>query len=158
MAKSPTGKKSAPRTAGSKKPAPRRAGSAAGRTAASKPTRPQKPKKPKKPGRSGAAAKSRSLSATSPRRASLGRPLVTLDEKLFMLFHDDFHARQIFTFLNAETVGDLEQFSPQEIVKRLSQPIQETVRRIRERLAGKNRCLKDDLEFAASYLAAQRGK
>ena len=39
-----------------------------------------------------------------------------------MLFHDDFHARQVFDFLRAETVGDLEQHSPQEIIHRLSRP------------------------------------
>src|SRR6476646_10168244 len=85
------------------------------------------------------------------RKPALGRPTITAEEKLFMLFHDDFHARQIFDFLRAETVGDLEQHSPQEIIHRLSRPIRETVERIRQRLAARNRCLKDDEEFAVEY-------
>jgi len=85
------------------------------------------------------------------RKPPLGRPTITAEEKLFMLFHDDFHARQVFDFLRSETVGDLEQHSPQEIIHRLSRPIRETVDRIRQRLAERNRCLKDDEEFAAQY-------
>src|SRR5436190_20416260 len=80
------------------------------------------------------------------KKISLGRPTVTAEEKLFMLFHDDFHARQIFEFLRAETVADLERFSPQEIIHRLSRPIRETVDRIRAKLAERNRCLADDQE------------
>jgi hypothetical protein len=79
---------------------------------------------------------------------SLGRPKVTGEEKLYMLFKEDFHARQIFTFLGVDTVRELEQFSPKEIVKRLSKPIKHTVDRIRLKLAEKNRHLLDDEEFA----------
>lgn len=67
-----------------------------------------------------------------------------------MLFHDDYHARQIFEFLRAETVGELEQFTPQEIIHRLSRPIRETVDRIRTKLAERNRSLAGDQEFAAN--------
>src|SRR5689334_17259018 len=81
------------------------------------------------------------------KKISLGRPTVTAEEKLFMLFHDDYHARQIFEFLRAETVGDLEQFSPQDIIHKLSRPIRETVDRIRVKLAERNRCLAGDAEF-----------
>ena len=87
----------------------------------------------------------------------VGRALVTQDEKLYMLFREDFHARQIFEFLRAETVRDLEQFSPQQIVKLLSQPIQRTVERIRQRLAEKNRHLAGDEQFAAEFKRQQRG-
>jgi hypothetical protein len=80
---------------------------------------------------------------------------VTQDEKLYMLFHEDFHARQIFEFLRAETVKDLEQFTPQQIVKLLSLPIQKTVERIRQRLAEKNRHLAGDEAFVVEY--RQRG-
>ena len=89
------------------------------------------------------------------RRISLGRPTITAEEKLFMLFHDDYHARQIFEFLRAETVGDLEQFSPQEIIHKLSRPIRETVDRIRVKLAERNRCLAGDAEFAAEHKRGQ---
>src|SRR5437016_155830 len=85
------------------------------------------------------------------KKISLGRPTVTAEEKLFMLFHEDFEARQVFQFLRAETVADLEQHSPQEIIHRLSRPIRETVDRIRTRLAERNRCLAGDEEFAADH-------
>jgi hypothetical protein len=83
--------------------------------------------------------------------ASIGRVLVSQEEKLYMLFHEDFHARQIFEFLRAETVKDLEQFTPQQIVKLLSQPIQQTVQRIRRKLAEKNRHLAGDEAFVVEY-------
>lgn len=79
---------------------------------------------------------------------SLGRPKVTAEEQLYMLFHEDYHARQVFDFLRVQTVKDLEQYSPQQIVRLLSKPITETVNRIRRKLAEKNRHLQDDVEFA----------
>ena len=42
---------------------------------------------------------------------------MTNEEKLYMLFHEDYDARQIFEFLRVETVKDLEQFSPEQIVQ-----------------------------------------
>ena len=90
------------------------------------------------------------------KRIALGRPTVTAEEKLFMLFHGDYEARQVFEFLRAETVADLEQFSPQEIIHRLSRPIRETVDRIRQRLADRNRCLAGDEEFAAEHKKASK--
>jgi hypothetical protein len=92
------------------------------------------------------------------KKISLGRPTITAEEKLFMLFHDDYHARQIFEFLRAETVADLEQFDPQTIIHRLSRPIRETVDRIRTKLAERNRCLAGDEEFAANHKAATSGR
>lgn len=86
-----------------------------------------------------------------PKKISLGRPTVTAEEKLFMLFHEDYEARQVFEFLRAETVADLEQHTPQDIIHRLSRPIRETVDRIRQRLADRNRCLSGDEEFAARH-------
>jgi hypothetical protein len=86
-----------------------------------------------------------------PKKIALGRPTVTAEEKLFMLFHEDYEARQVFEFLQAETVGDLEQHTPQEIIHRLSRPIRETVDRIRRRLAERNRCLAGDEPFAAEH-------
>jgi hypothetical protein len=102
-------------------------------------------KKPaKKPAQKKAAKK-------KTKKISLGRPTVTAEEKLFMLFHEDYEARQVFEFLRAESVADLEQHSPQEIIHRLSRPIRETVDRIRTRLAERNRCLAGDEEFAAKH-------
>jgi hypothetical protein len=93
----------------------------------------------------------RRKTAKKPKKISLGRPTVTAEEKLFMLFHEDYEARQVFEFLRAETVADLEQHSPQDIIHRLSRPIRETVDRIRTKLADKNRCLAGDEQFAVEH-------
>ena len=82
---------------------------------------------------------------------SLGRPLITQEEKLYMLFHDDYHSRQVFEFLRVETVRDLEQFTPQQIIHLLSKPIRTTVDRIRQRLAKYKRSLREDEQFAVEY-------
>lgn len=82
---------------------------------------------------------------------SLGRPLVTAEEKLYFLFREDYPARQVFEFLRVETVGELERFSPQEIIHILSTPIRRTVDGIRKRLAREKRHLKDDVEFARKF-------
>ncbi len=87
------------------------------------------------------------------KKPALPRPTITGEEKLFLLFKDDYHARQIFDFLRVETVRELEQFAPDEIVKRLSRPIVESVERIRRRLAEKNRYLSGD----EGYLAGTMG-
>jgi len=119
-----------------------------------------KPRTSQKP----AKARPRRHSAAKPvkklrkkKSATLGRPTVSQDEKLFLLFREDFHARQIFEFLQAETVRDLEQFSPEEIVRRLSQPIRQSVQRIRLRLAAHNRCLKDDEAYAIEHAGESPG-
>jgi len=103
-------------------------------------------KKTAKPAKKSAAKKK-----SAKRKPSLGRPTITAEEKLFMLFHEDYEARQVFEFLRAETVADLERFSPQEIIHRLSRPIRETVDRIRARLAERNRYLSADEKFAVEY-------
>lgn len=77
------------------------------------------------------------------------RPLVTADEKLYLLFKEDYEARQIFAYLRVETVGELEQFSPRRIIDILSKPLEQTVHRIRARLAEKYRFLSGDEAFLA---------
>ena len=91
-------------------------------------------------------------SAASTAEVSLGRPLVTQEEKLYMLFHDDYQARQVFEFLRVDIIKELEQFSPQQIVHMMSKPLRMTVDRIRQRLAQYKRSLKDDEQFAVDYL------
>lgn len=91
-------------------------------------------------------------STSSNGEVSLGRPLVTQEEKLYMLFHDDYQARQVFEFLRVENVKELEEFSPQQIVHMMSKPLRTTVDRIRQRLAQYKRSLKDDEQFAADFL------
>ncbi len=85
--------------------------------------------------------------------SSLGRPLVTMEEKLYMLFHEDYEARQVFEFLRVETVGDLIQISAEEIIRVLTAPVRRTVNRIRQRLAEKNRSLQGDEEFTRQHQA-----
>jgi len=88
-----------------------------------------------------------------PETPSLGRPLVTQEEKLYMLFHEDYEARQVFEFLRVETVADLEALSPDDIIKVLTAPVRRTVQRIRQRLAEKNRSLAGDEEFTRQHKA-----
>src|SRR5262245_37587807 len=115
---------------------------------------PKKKSSTKKAAKAARKAKKKKSSPGKPaKKITLGRPTITAEEKLFMLFHGDYEARQVFEFLRAETVGDLEQFTPQEIIHRLSRPIRETVDRIRTALAQKNRCLAGDEEFAREHKA-----
>jgi hypothetical protein len=112
----------------------------------------------KKAAKAGRAKVAKRASKATAVDAAIGRALVTQEEKLYMLFHEDYHARQIFEFLRVETVKDLEQFSPHEIVKLLSQPIQQTVLRIRRKLAEKNRHLADDAEFVVEFKKSQNAR
>ncbi|MBI1899518.1 MAG: hypothetical protein HYS13_00210 [Planctomycetia bacterium] len=113
----------------------------------SRPAAKRSPKAAKKPGRAKPRARKK--------RISLGRPLVTAEEMLFMLFKDDYPAREAFRFLNVQTVGELERYSPDEIVKRLAKPVFDTVDRIRVLLAAKNRSLAGDEEFALEHRAKE---
>ena len=132
--KSPA-KKSPPKTPRGKTATPR------------KQTAPAKPAPRRKPATS---VRPRKTAPAQP-AVALGRPKITGEEKLYLLFKEDYHARQIFDFLGVETVKELEQLAPQEIVRRLSQPITSTVDRIRRKLAEKNRCLHDDQPYAAKH-------
>jgi hypothetical protein len=82
---------------------------------------------------------------------TLGRPKVTGEELLYMLFKEDYHARQIFEFLRVEKLKELEMYSAAEILRRLSNPIKETVERVRRSLAEHNRYLAGDEEFARAH-------
>jgi hypothetical protein len=87
----------------------------------------------------------------APAPPTLGRPKVTGEELLYMLFKEDYHARQIFEFLRVEKLKELEMYSAGEILRRLSHPIKETVERIRRSLAEHNRYLAGDEEFARAH-------
>jgi hypothetical protein len=80
---------------------------------------------------------------------------VTAEEKLYLLFKEDYEARQVFAYLRVETVGELEAHSPTAIIDILTRPLQATVERIRRRLAEKNRCLAGDDAFLARSIAEQ---
>lgn len=124
----------------------------------SKPTVAVKSAKAKKVGKAKAVSKKTPVSkkpashkAVKEPEVSLGRPLVTQEEKLYMLFKDDYHARQIFEFLRVFTVKELEEFSPQQIVRRVSKPVFDTVDRIRQKLAEMKRSLRDDEAYAKEF-------
>jgi hypothetical protein len=89
---------------------------------------------------------------------SLGRPKAKIDAKLDALFLRDFKAREVFDFLNVDTLRDLEQFSPAEIIDKLTAPMVQTVTRIRKSLAIRNRSLKGDKEFAADFKTATQAQ
>jgi hypothetical protein len=112
-------------------------------------------KKSKKTAKSKSAAakpgKGKAAARKPPKREAdhfIGRPKITGEEKLFLLFKDDYQAREVFDFLRVQTVKELEEFSAQEIFRRLTQPMRNTVDRIRRHLAERNRCLAGDEEFA----------
>lgn len=88
------------------------------------------------------------------RTKKLGRARVTADAQLDQLFLKDYEARQVFEFLHVATIRELEQFTPEEIITRLTGPMVQTVNRIRKALALNNRCLRDDEDFAVGFLAA----
>lgn len=127
--------------------------------ASAKKTKPKVTAKSVKKTSTGKAASKKSPATKKPaaRKAakepevSLGRPLVTQEEKLYMLFQHDYHARQIFEFLRVNTLKELEELSPQQIVRRVSKPVFDTVDRIRQTLAEMKRSLRDDEAYAKEY-------
>jgi DNA mismatch repair ATPase MutL len=115
------------------------------------PARQTKPLKKKAAKPKAVKKKSAAKKNPAPSEVSLGRPLVTQEEKLYMLFQHDYHARQIFEFLRVNTLKELEELSPQQIVRRVSKPVFDTVDRIRQKLAEMKRSLRDDEAYAQEY-------
>lgn len=89
--------------------------------------------------------------ATKKKTKSLGRGRIPGTSKVDQLFHKDFQARELCEFLRVETLKDLEEFTPDEIVERMTRPFVQTVNRIRKMLALNNRSLKDDQDFAREF-------
>jgi hypothetical protein len=89
----------------------------------------------------------------SPRAAAglLGRARVSGTAELDQFFLKDYEARQVFTFLGVKTLKELEEYSPQQIIDRLSAPMVQTVTRIRKSLSMQNRFLAGDQKFAAEF-------
>jgi hypothetical protein len=81
----------------------------------------------------------------------LGRARVSGTAELDQYFLKDYEARQVFTFLSVKTLKELEEFSPQQIIDRLTAPMLQTVTRIRKALALQNRCLAGDQKFAVEF-------
>ena len=122
------------------------------RTAArKKPVR--KPTAQKSRGAKPASAAARPRKKMARKRVSLGRARIPADARLDLVFQKDYQAREVFDFLRVETVRELEQFGPSEILEKLTGPMVQTVQRIRKALALYNRCLANDQEFAAGFKA-----
>jgi hypothetical protein len=138
MAKKQSVRKKAAKAAKTKKPAAKKAA-----------------KKPAGAKTKRAATTAAKAEAERPTTVSLGRPKVTGEELLFMLFHGDYEVRQIFEFLRVETVKELENHNPKEIFKRLTQPVANALDRIRRGLAEKNRCLTGDEDYLLEFKAKQ---
>jgi hypothetical protein len=98
-----------------------------------------------------APAKRRTPARKGP--AALGRVRVAADARLDLLFQKDYQAREIFDFLKVQTLRELEQHAPNEIIERLTGPMVQTVQRIRKTLALVHRHLAKDEKFAKAFLA-----
>jgi hypothetical protein len=85
--------------------------------------------------------------------AELGRVKVAADARLDLLFQKDYQAREIFDFLKVQTLRELEEHAPQEIIDLLTGPMVQTVQRIRKTLALVHRHLSRDEKFAKEFLA-----
>lgn len=85
--------------------------------------------------------------------AELGRVKVAADARLDLLFQKDYQAREIFDFLKVQTLRELEQHAPQQIIELLTGPMVQTVQRIRKTLALVHRHLAKDEKFAKEFLA-----
>ncbi len=83
----------------------------------------------------------------------MGRVKVSADARLDLLFQKDYQAREIFDFLKVQTLRELEQHAPDEIIERLTGPMVQTVQRIRKTLALVHRHLAKDEKFAKAFLA-----
>jgi hypothetical protein len=108
-------------------------------------------KKPSpKPAKKGLLAKK--PTARRKKSTGFGRVRVPVDAHLDLVFQKDYQAREIFDFLEVQSIRELEQFAPDEILERLTGPMQQTVLRIRKTLALLNRHLARDERFAKEFL------
>lgn len=135
----------AKKTAAKKAPAKK---TAAKKTVAAKPAAPKKKPVARKKGVRRATLSS-GVGKKNERR--LGRSRVPADAPLAVVFQHDPEAQKAFAFLEIQTVRQLEEFEPDELVRRLSSPAKQTVGRIRKMLALNNRCLQTDESFAVEF-------
>lgn len=128
-----------------KKPAKKKAAPAAKK---SPPRKVQKAKPSRKKG-----VRRATISAVVSRKneRKLGRSRVPPDAPLAVVFQNDLRALEAFAFLEIQTISELEEFNPDELVRRLSSPAKQTVGRIRKMLAVNNRCLTEDEGFALEF-------
>jgi hypothetical protein len=80
--------------------------------------------------------------------SKLGRSRIPKNAPLDAVFEEDKQALAAFQLLGIETIRELEQLGPDELIMRLTSPTKQTVGRIRKMLALNNRCLSGDERFA----------
>lgn len=149
-------KKTSTRAAAKKKPAKKKA--AAKKPAAKKKTARKKSSAESTPARKVVkkrkgvrrATTTAGLRSGKPAR-KLGRSQIPIDAPLDIVFQNDQSAREAFVFLGIHTIRELEQFEPDELVRRLTSPAKQTVGRIRKILAMNNRSLEQDEAFALEF-------
>lgn len=141
-------KKAVPKKAAVKKTAAKKV---AAKKAATKKAAVKKKAPVKQPRKKGVrrATLSSGIRKKSDRR--LGRSRVPADAPLAVVFQNDAEAQKAFAFLEIQTIRELEEFDPDELVRRLSSPAKQTVGRIRKILALNNRCLQSDETFAVEF-------
>jgi hypothetical protein len=111
------------------------------------------PQATKKSAKKAAPKTARTKKPTARRKSSgFGRVRVPVDARLDLVFQKDYQAREVFDFLKVQSIRELEQFGPDEILDRLTGPMQQTVLRIRKTLALVNRHLAKDEKFAQEFL------
>lgn len=86
----------------------------------------------------------------------LGRSRIPVDAPLDVVFQNDTQAREAFSFLGIHSIRELESFTADDLVLRLTGPAKLTVGRIRKILAMNNRCLTGDEDFAVDFQEQQR--
>ena len=108
-------------------------------------------KKTAKKSSSKKAAKKAKAKKRGGKSQSLGRPRVSLDGRLDLLFQKDYQSREVFDYLRLTTVRELQEFTPDEIIQKLAGPLYQTVQRIRKTMALCNRSLSGDQKFALEF-------
>ena len=98
-----------------------------------------------------ATRKKAARGAVRKRASGLGRVKISSDARLDVVFQKDYQAREIFDFLRVQTLRELEEHSPDQILERLAGPMFHTVQRIRKALALVNRHLARDEKFAEAF-------
>jgi hypothetical protein len=132
-------------------PKTRRTGTAK-KSAAPKKRSVKKPAARKNPAAKATKKASKKPAARRKKSTGFGRVRVPVDARLDLVFQKDYQAREIFDFLKVQSIRELEQFAPDEILERLTGPMQQTVLRIRKTLALVNRHLARDEKFAKEFL------
>lgn len=82
---------------------------------------------------------------------NIGRSRIPMDAPLAVVFEHFPDAQRAFELLQIHTIRELEEFEPDELVRRLTSPAKQTVGRIRKILAMNNRCLANDESFAIEF-------